>query len=72
MKKEDIIKAWRDREAYDNLSEAERALLPAHPAGILGLEDEILNNASGGLTLHCTTGDPTSIICSPCPPRQCP
>jgi mersacidin/lichenicidin family type 2 lantibiotic len=71
MKKEDIIKAWRDREVYDNLSDAERAQMPAHPAGILSLEDEILNNVSGGLTLHCT-GDPTSIICSPCPPRLCP
>lgn len=69
MKKEDIIKAWRNREFYESLSESERALLPAHPAGVLGLEDEVLNDVTGGVTAFC--GEPTSGYCTPCPPRQC-
>jgi mersacidin/lichenicidin family type 2 lantibiotic len=31
----DIIRAWKDPEYQLSLSEAERALLPAHPAGLI-------------------------------------
>lgn len=69
MKKQEIIKAWRNRGFYESLSEAERALLPAHPAGVLDLEDKMLNEVVGGATGLC--GEPTSSYCTPCPPRHC-
>ena len=35
----DIIRAWKNEEYRLSLSEAERALLPAHPAGLITLTD---------------------------------
>jgi mersacidin/lichenicidin family type 2 lantibiotic len=37
MKKEHVIRAWRDPEYRASLSEAERAALPDHPAGLIEL-----------------------------------
>ncbi len=71
MKKKDIIRAWRDSEYFASLSEEERAALPANPAALPFVEDEVLNSVSGGCSLpngNC----PTSKICSPCPPAHCP
>jgi mersacidin/lichenicidin family type 2 lantibiotic len=33
MSKADIIRAWRDSEYRNSLSEGDRALIPSHPAG---------------------------------------
>jgi len=43
-----IIKAWKDEAYRQSLSEAERALLPANPAGLLELTDEDLAHVAGG------------------------
>jgi mersacidin/lichenicidin family type 2 lantibiotic len=43
----DIIRAWKDPEYRRNLSESERATLPAHPAGIVELTDAELDTAGG-------------------------
>jgi mersacidin/lichenicidin family type 2 lantibiotic len=43
----DIIRAWKDEEYRLGLSEAERAQLPAHPAGIMELTDAQLDVAGG-------------------------
>jgi mersacidin/lichenicidin family type 2 lantibiotic len=45
----DIIRAWKDEEYRRSLSEAKRALLPAHPAGFIELTDTELDVAAGGL-----------------------
>jgi mersacidin/lichenicidin family type 2 lantibiotic len=37
MKKEHVIRAWRDPEYRASLSEAERAALPDHPAALIEL-----------------------------------
>ena len=37
----DIIRAWKDEEYRLSLSEAERALLPANPAGLIELTDAL-------------------------------
>lgn len=66
MKKTQIIEAWRSEEYYLNLSEEERATLPAHPAGQASVEDEILRSVAGG----CGTLA-TSAMCTPCPPKHC-
>lgn len=53
----DIIRAWKDVDYRNSLSEAERAALPAHPAGDLALTDEELGTVFGGVrasALHCS------------------
>ena len=47
MKKEHIVRAWRDPDFRARLSEEERAQLPLHPAGLLELSDEDLALLSG-------------------------
>jgi mersacidin/lichenicidin family type 2 lantibiotic len=44
----DVIRAWKDEEYRLGLSEAERALLPAHPAGLVELTEEDMNPVAGG------------------------
>ena len=39
MSKVDVIRAWKDEEYRLSLTEQERAQLPAHPAGLIELED---------------------------------
>jgi mersacidin/lichenicidin family type 2 lantibiotic len=49
MTQENIIRAWRDAEYRASLTEAERAQLPAHPAGPVELSDADLDAVTGGL-----------------------
>jgi len=37
MKKQQIIRSWRDPEYRESLTAAERAMLPAHPAAAIEL-----------------------------------
>jgi mersacidin/lichenicidin family type 2 lantibiotic len=48
MLREKIIRAWKDLEYRQNLSEEEREHLPANPAGAIELTDEELDMAAGG------------------------
>jgi mersacidin/lichenicidin family type 2 lantibiotic len=57
----DIIRAWKDEEYRASLSEAERAELPEHPAGLIELEDADLDAAVGG-----APGDPVSQLGTRC------
>jgi mersacidin/lichenicidin family type 2 lantibiotic len=45
----DIIRAWKDEEYRNSLSEAERAALPENPAGLITLTDEELGAVAGGM-----------------------
>ena len=49
MSQHDIIRAWKDEEYRAGLSEAERALLPEHPAGLIELSDTDLDAVAGGV-----------------------
>lgn len=49
MKKEKILRAWRDPEFRESLSEAERAALPAHPSAAIELRDEQLVDVRGAV-----------------------
>ena len=39
VSKLDIIRAWRDSDYRRSLTQAERAQLPEHPAGLVELDD---------------------------------
>jgi mersacidin/lichenicidin family type 2 lantibiotic len=47
MTKENIIRAWRNPQYRNSLSEAERAALPDHPAGRIELGDGDLGDVAG-------------------------
>lgn len=59
MKKNKIIEAWRNEDSYFNLSEEEKAALPAHPSGPTRVEDEILRSVTGG----CGNATPNTTFC---------
>jgi mersacidin/lichenicidin family type 2 lantibiotic len=48
MSQANIIRAWKDEEYRLSLSEAERAALPANPAGLTGLTDAEMADVDGG------------------------
>jgi len=55
----DVIKAWKSERYRMSLSDAERARVPAHPAGLVDLTDEDLGEVGGGtsdFTFTCTSG----------------
>jgi mersacidin/lichenicidin family type 2 lantibiotic len=49
MNTRNIIRAWKDEEYRLSLSDAERALLPAHPAGTIELTENDLAEVGGGI-----------------------
>jgi mersacidin/lichenicidin family type 2 lantibiotic len=48
MLRDRIIRAWKDPEYRQSLSEEEQELLPENPAGAIELTDEELDMAAGG------------------------
>jgi mersacidin/lichenicidin family type 2 lantibiotic len=55
MSSKNIVRAWKDPVYRNSLSEAERAALPANPAGSIELSDADLGQVAGGLlTALCT------------------
>ncbi|MGK7953903.1 MAG: mersacidin/lichenicidin family type 2 lantibiotic [Crocosphaera sp.] len=44
----DIIRAWKDEEYRNSLSDSEKAQLPENPAGAIELDDEDMSSMSGG------------------------
>ncbi len=60
MKRIDPIRAWKDEDYRNSLSDEEKALLPDSPVGIVELSDEDLLSVNGavevgGCTCHCCT-----------------
>jgi mersacidin/lichenicidin family type 2 lantibiotic len=43
----EIIRAWKDKNFRDSLSEEKRAQLPANPAGLVEIEDAQLLQVTG-------------------------
>ncbi len=60
MKKDKVIKAWKDEKFRESLSAEDQALLPDNPAGFVELTDEDLESITGGVP---TTGSSPQ-ICS--------
>jgi mersacidin/lichenicidin family type 2 lantibiotic len=48
MPKLDVVRAWKDEDYANSLTDVQKAMLPANPAGILELSDQDLHGASGG------------------------
>lgn len=63
MSKLDVVRAWKDEEYFNRLSESERSLLPANPAGVIELNDQDLTQAEGGTTLSLTLGCDSLVLC---------
>ena len=49
MSIKNIIRAWKDEDYRLSLSEAERALLPEHPAGLIELSGAEMDGVEGGV-----------------------
>lgn len=64
MSQQDIIRAWKDPEFRNSLSEDQRSQLPENPAGILEMSDESLETIVGGRANH--TGQGTGTNCCIC------
>lgn len=52
MSMDDTIRAWKDEEYRQSLSEAERALLPESPAGAITLPAAALEAVCGGFETY--------------------
>ena len=48
MSNNNIIRAWKDEDYFESLSQQERALVPENPAGMLELSDEDMESVAGG------------------------
>ncbi|MEM1183245.1 MAG: mersacidin/lichenicidin family type 2 lantibiotic [Acidobacteriota bacterium] len=76
MKKIDTVRALRDADYRNSLSEAELAQLPVSPVGIATVEDSTLKSVTGGCgPTVCNTcgGGPTTFLWSCVPPGSgCP
>ena len=44
----DIIRAWKDEDYRNSLTEEQKSQLPENPAGVVDLNDEITEKVSGG------------------------
>ena len=66
MSKSNVIRAWKDPAYLNSLSEAERAKLPANPAGAIEISDAELGKTSGGRKpLRTEAGPcPTEVGCT--------
>jgi mersacidin/lichenicidin family type 2 lantibiotic len=66
MSRKHIIRAWKDEDFRNSLSDQERAVLPEHPAGLIELADTELEAAAGGgfpLTLNCACRTCDASLC---------
>ena len=61
MSNQDIIRAWKDEDYRLSLSEAERAQLPDHPAGLVELTEKELSPVVGG---NATFPPRFSVLCT--------
>ena len=55
MNKENIIRAWKDKDFRNSLTEDELNSLPSNPAGMIDISDAELEMANGGNQAAITT-----------------
>jgi mersacidin/lichenicidin family type 2 lantibiotic len=74
MSHQDIIRAWKDEEYRNSLSESERAQLPENPAGSIELADAEQEAVAGGNQGRAQTITHAPFVCCstgdlPCVPH---
>jgi len=62
MSIKNIIRAWKDEDYRLSLSEAQRALLPEHPAGLIELSGAETGGVNGGDCRGGTVALPTTTV----------
>jgi len=62
----DIIRAWKDEDYLDSLSEEQRVQLPENPAGMVELLDEDMGAVVGGLMADIADLADCSCHCCKC------
>jgi mersacidin/lichenicidin family type 2 lantibiotic len=65
MSNKNIIRAWKDEDYRLSLSEAERALLPGHPAGLIELSVAEMDGVGGGIATVVPCHAFPSVACPP-------
>jgi mersacidin/lichenicidin family type 2 lantibiotic len=66
MTTQNIIRAWKNKAYRESLSEAERALLPENPAGLIELTDVDLGQVAGGQRTIATARCPSACDIDSC------
>jgi mersacidin/lichenicidin family type 2 lantibiotic len=61
----DIIRAWKDEEYRNSLSEEQRSQLPENPAGMIELSDEDMGSVVGGFSQLCCGGGLSAWMTNP-------
>jgi mersacidin/lichenicidin family type 2 lantibiotic len=61
MRKQKIVKAWKDEKFRESLDAGDQALLPENPAGFIDLTDAELESVNGGAAL--TGSSPSECAC---------
>ncbi len=61
----DIIRAWKDEEYRNSLSEEQRSQLPENPAGMIELSDEDMGSVVGGGSNWCCGGRISEFFTNP-------
>jgi mersacidin/lichenicidin family type 2 lantibiotic len=64
MSQQDIIRAWKDRNYRESLSQEQRSLLPENPAGTIELSDVDQAIIAGGKGNGTGTGQGTGDNCT--------
>ncbi len=67
MKSEEIVRSWKDEDYRVGLNDAQQALLPDHPAGLIELTDAELTGVEGGtdFSLGAICGQSNIKFCMP-------
>jgi mersacidin/lichenicidin family type 2 lantibiotic len=72
MKRDEIIRAWRDQDYFLSLTDEQRTLLPENPAGMIELSEDALINVLGASHATCFVScHPYSTECSSCSCSEC-
>jgi len=60
----DVVRAWKDEEYFNSLTEIQRAGLPQAPAGLVELDDSQLGGIAAGLRGQCSCVCPPTHDCA--------
>lgn len=66
MSSYDIIRAWKDEDYLESLSEEQRSQLPENPAGIVEMSDEDMESVGGGSYYNCNNTNGCNVVSNDC------